>query len=235
MSGLDRGLRALLLVLFFAGTARADDDTGTSSSPPPPPPPTSTTSTSPPPPIPPIPPVPPVPPAPTTTPEGTATAPAVGTPEAEVAPVTDPSATTPVPPEAEATTATTATATTTDPLKALCARVQSLGNSHYAIPRELIDYYVAHPQLAGKLARTRWAQNKSGQIVGVRLKKIPPASPLLLAGLLPGDLVQTVNGKPVTSFGQGLSAVTELKKKDKVEIKIKRRTVGAMTLVYEIS
>lgn len=141
------------------------------------------------------------------------------------------------------TTTTTATTTTTEtPAGSPTAgtlpaglQVTKTSDFDYLVPRELIEYYASNPKLAFELAKTAWAKNKKGEVWGVRMRRVKPGNVLYQAGFRSGDVIRTVNGKPVASVTQALGALKQLKKKDKVEVVLKRKGAGPVTLRFEIS
>jgi hypothetical protein len=105
----------------------------------------------------------------------------------------------------------------------------------FSIRREDVDYFAGHFGAARKLAHPSWARDSDGKVEGVRLRKIAEDGLLYQAGFRNGDLVKSVNEKPVTSIPQALGALHKVKKADLLEIDVRRKNGEAVTLRVTIS
>lgn len=114
------------------------------------------------------------------------------------------------------------------------ARIVSKGSDKYNVDRDLVDAYTSDLKTAAKLAWVGWHRDGDGDIDGFRVKKIRCGSVLHQAGFRNGDVIHTVNGKPVTSIPQALSAYRKLRKKRSLTVEVERK--GAVRkLRYRLS
>jgi hypothetical protein len=113
-------------------------------------------------------------------------------------------------------------------------RIQTRGGDKYAIDRDLVDAYTSDLKKASKLAWVGWHRDADGEIDGFRVKRIRCGSVLHQAGFRNGDVIHTVNGKPVTSIPQALSAYRKLRKKRILNVELQRKG-EARKLRYRLS
>ncbi|MEC7946362.1 MAG: hypothetical protein VX265_02275 [Myxococcota bacterium] len=102
-------------------------------------------------------------------------------------------------------------------------RIVAQGGDRFRIERDLVDSYTSDLKQAARLAWVGWHRDAAGDIQGFRVRRIRCGSVLHQAGFRNGDVVHAVNGKPVTSIPQALSAYRKLRKKRILNVEIKRR------------
>jgi hypothetical protein len=102
-------------------------------------------------------------------------------------------------------------------------RIDQLEDDRFAIDRDLVDAYTADLKSASRLAWVGWHRDASGEIDGFRVKQIRCGSVLHQAGFRNGDVIKSVNGKPVTTIPQALSAYRKLRKRRTLDIELDRR------------
>jgi membrane-associated protease RseP (regulator of RpoE activity) len=107
--------------------------------------------------------------------------------------------------------------------------ITQLGPRKWKVKRSVIERYTGNSASASKLAKVKWAKNKSGKTVGVRLLRVPCKSPLKAAGLRSKDLILEVDGKKVTSYAQGLRVWASIRRNSAFTVKLKR---GGQTLTH---
>ena len=76
---------------------------------------------------------------------------------------------------------------------------------------------------------------EEGDIVGFRVRRIKCGSVLHQAGIRNGDVVRSINGRPVTTIPQALSAYRKLRRKRKLEVELTRRSGEAVSLRYKLT
>lgn len=99
------------------------------------------------------------------------------------------------------------------------AGIAETGAYRYDVDRSLVDYYTSHPRESEALATTAW-HKRNGEIDGFRVKKVRCGSPLHQLGFRNGDVVHSVDGKPVTSLTQALRAFRKLRRNDTLSVKV---------------
>lgn len=102
-------------------------------------------------------------------------------------------------------------------------RIVAKGADRFSVDRDLVDAYTSNLKTASKLAWVGWHRDDEGEIDGFRVKKIRCGSVLHQAGFRNGDVIHTVNGKPVTSIPQALSAYRKLRKKRILNVEVERK------------
>jgi hypothetical protein len=113
-------------------------------------------------------------------------------------------------------------------------RISAKGEGRFSIDRQLVDAYTSDLKTASTLAWVGWHRDESGSIKGFRVKRIRCGSVLHQAGFRNGDVIQTVNGRPVTSIPQALSAYRKLRKNRILNVELQRK--GAVRkLRYRLS
>lgn len=113
-------------------------------------------------------------------------------------------------------------------------RIAAKGADKYSIDRDLVDAYTSDLKKAAKLAWVGWHRDAEGEIDGFRVKKIRCGSVLHQAGFRNGDVITSVNGKPVTSIPQALSAYRKLRRKRILNVELNRKG-EARKLRYRLS
>ena len=92
----------------------------------------------------------------------------------------------------------------------------------YAVEREIVDAYAKKPATLGALGWVSRHEGEDGKADGFALGGIRCGNDLHEAGLRNGDVVHSVNGKPLTSVPQALWAYTTQRKKDELQLQITR-------------
>lgn len=95
--------------------------------------------------------------------------------------------------------------------------ISETGAWRYDVERDLLDNYTGNLRQASTLALTSWHRS-DGEIDGFRVKKVRCGSPLHQLGFRNGDVVHSVNGKPVTSTTQALMAFRKLRRNDRLTL-----------------
>ena len=93
------------------------------------------------------------------------------------------------------------------------------GTWSYDVQRELVSSYTHNLRQASRLAATSWHRTQ-GQVDGFRVKRVRCGSPLHQLGFRNGDVILSVNGRPVTSTVQALSAFRRLRRNDVLTVKV---------------
>lgn len=112
--------------------------------------------------------------------------------------------------------------------------IQALGEDRYAVERDLVDYYAGDIQEAMKLAYVSWYRVE-GEIVGFQVRRIRCGSVLEQAGFRNGDVIRSINGKPVTTIPQALFAYRKLRKKRQLEVDVQRKSGEQVLLRYRLT
>ena len=112
--------------------------------------------------------------------------------------------------------------------------IAQIGSNHYKVERELVDYYAGDMSEAMKLAVVHWAR-EDGEVVGFKVRRIKCGSVLHQAGFRNGDVIHSINGRPVRTIPQALSAYRKLRKKRRLEVVLTRKTGEALSLRYKLS
>ncbi len=97
--------------------------------------------------------------------------------------------------------------------------ISETGPYRYDVERELLDHYTGNLREAEKLAATSW-HKQDGEIDGFRVKKVRCGSPLHQLGFRNGDVIHSVNGKPVTTTTQALLAFRKVRKHDRLVFQV---------------
>ncbi|MCB9765821.1 MAG: hypothetical protein H6739_38960 [Alphaproteobacteria bacterium] len=111
--------------------------------------------------------------------------------------------------------------------------IRAMGDHRYRVKQDLIDYYVNHLREASALAVTAWQKGGQGDITGFRVFRLRCGNDLYQLGFRGGDLVQEVNGEPVTTTRQAIGAYLRLRNEKRLEVTIKRRK-EIITLRYRL-
>jgi len=102
-------------------------------------------------------------------------------------------------------------------------RIEARGDDNWRIERDLVDAYTGDLDEAANLAWVGWHRNADGDISGFRVKRIRCGSVLHQAGFRNGDIITAVNGRPVTTITQALSAYRKLRRKRTLDVDNERR------------
>jgi type II secretory pathway component PulC len=101
--------------------------------------------------------------------------------------------------------------------------IVKVNSRKYLLPKKLIRYYGSNWGKANALAYLGWSKNKEGNVQGVKIRHISCKSPLSFTGLRRGDIITSVNGKPVTSQAKLMRLYAQLFRWKKIELNIIRR------------
>lgn len=114
----------------------------------------------------------------------------------------------------------------TTPLDEIAAQIaegtRKIDDTHYEISRALVDSLLANPVAFVKKLRIVPAV-KDGKPEGVKLFGVTSVSLPAKLGLSNGDLLQSINGFPLTSPENGLDAYGKLRDASSLELEIQRR------------
>ncbi len=99
------------------------------------------------------------------------------------------------------------------------AGISETGAWRYDVERDLVSSYTNNLRQASRLAVTSWHRT-DGEIDGFRVKRVRCGSPLHQLGFRNGDVIHSVNGRPVTSTVQALTAFRRLRKNDVLNVKV---------------
>ena len=124
----------------------------------------------------------------------------------------------------------------TDPdpaIDSLLDSIEKVDDSHYKIPRKVVDAVLANPMSIAKGARVVPAI-KNGQPDGFKLYAIRPSSVYAKLGLANGDTIHAVNGFELTSPDKALEVYTKLRDATELEFEITRRG-QPVSITYEIT
>ncbi|MEL6344569.1 MAG: PDZ domain-containing protein [Myxococcota bacterium] len=112
--------------------------------------------------------------------------------------------------------------------------IQAMGGDRYTVERDLVDYYSRDLKEAARLAYVHW-HRQDGEIVGFRVRRIRCGSVLHQAGFRNGDVIHSINGKPVTSIPQALMAYRKLRRKKRLQVDVTRRDGSSVQLRYRLT
>ncbi len=119
-----------------------------------------------------------------------------------------------------------------DPLAAQLNQIEHSDDTHYTVPRSLVDAVLANPMGVAKGARIVPAV-KNGKPDGFKLYSIRRTSIYALLGFRNGDTLVAINGMELTSPDKALEIYTKLKDTTELSIDIERR-FQPMTLTIKI-
>lgn len=115
---------------------------------------------------------------------------------------------------------------TTGPTDEISAQIaegtRKIDDTHYEISRALVDSLLANPVAFVKKLRIVPAL-KDGKPDGIKLFGVTATSLPAKLGLATGDLLQSINGFPLTSPENGLDAYGKLRDASSLELEIQRR------------
>lgn len=110
--------------------------------------------------------------------------------------------------------------------------IELVDESHAKIERNALIGLLDDPLTLSKAARVVPA-NKEGVPSGFKIYGIRSSSPFKAVGFRNGDLVEAINGTPITDIDGALKVFTKVRKVDEIEVSISRRLLP-MTLRIEI-
>jgi type II secretion system protein C len=111
--------------------------------------------------------------------------------------------------------------------------VSSAGEGKYEVDRGLIDKYTQDIEALSKMARAIPHRGPDGETDGYRLSGIRRNSLASQLGIKNGDVIHSVNGRPLTSMQEAMSAYQELQTGSSFTFEITRRG-QKQTLEYQV-
>lgn len=102
--------------------------------------------------------------------------------------------------------------------------VASAGESSSTIERSLVEQALANPEELARQVRVTPHRGADGEVDGYRLSGVRRGSLLEKAGVKNGDIVHTVNGKPLTSTSAAMDAYQGLQSESSFTFEITRRS-----------
>lgn len=112
--------------------------------------------------------------------------------------------------------------------------IAPMGTAAFAVDRDLVKSYAKKPATLGKLGWASVHQGDDGKADGFKIGGLKCGNDLHQAGFRNGDVVHSVNGKPVTSIPEALWVYATQKGKEDFRIRITRKG-KAKTLKYKVS
>lgn len=110
-----------------------------------------------------------------------------------------------------------------------------LGTRSWSLDRELVAWFARHPGEASRIAWVRRERGPDGMPLGYLLGGIRCGSELHLAGLRNGDVLRSVNGRPVRSLPEAVVTLLALKGAEVLEVEVLRSTGEVEVLLYTLS
>lgn len=110
-------------------------------------------------------------------------------------------------------------------------RIQQVSKNQYAVNKKALHRYLGNLDNIRGLAKAYWYSGKRGE--GILLRSIPCKSPLRNMGLLPGDIVVSINGKKLENNLALVGHYFDLRSQKNTDIILKRHN-RPITLQYEI-
>ena len=110
-------------------------------------------------------------------------------------------------------------------------RIQQISNHQFVVKRKALNRYLGNLDNIKGLAKAYWYKGK--RVEGILLKSIPCKSPLRNMGILPNDIIVSINGKKVENNLALIGHYFNLRSKKNVDIILKRQN-RPITLQYEI-
>ena len=111
---------------------------------------------------------------------------------------------------------------TLDPDDPMFDAIEKIDDTHYKLPRKVVDAMLANPMASMRGARVVPAI-KNGVEDGFKLYAIRPSSIFAKIGFTNGDTVHSINGLALTTPDNALEAYTKLKDATTVTVDITRR------------
>lgn len=112
--------------------------------------------------------------------------------------------------------------------------VTQIDATSWKVERSLIDYYATHLNQLGKQAGTSTHTNAEGEKDGVQVY-LPRCSVLRQGGLKNGDVIHSVNGRPVATLGQAVSTWMRVRNDRNITVKLTRKSGETLTYQYRIT
>lgn len=108
------------------------------------------------------------------------------------------------------------------PPKGADNRIQKLSDTEAVVERSLINELLANPTSFVKTVRVR-PHREGGKVVGYKLRRFKPNSPLAALGAQKGDIIRSVNGVDLTSMDKALGAYQSMRSANDLTFSITRK------------
>ena len=110
-------------------------------------------------------------------------------------------------------------------------RIQQISKNQFMLQKKVVHRYLGNLDNIKSLAKAYWYSGKRGE--GILLRSIPCKSPLRNMGILPNDMIVSINGKKVENNLALVGHYFSLRSQKNVDIILKRQN-RSLTLQYEI-
>ena len=107
----------------------------------------------------------------------------------------------------------------------------SQSGERYRVDRGVVDYY-ARPKRYNQLGHARWHEGAAGERDGFRLRRIH--CDLHEAGMRNGDIVNSIDGRTVTTIREAIRLWFKVRRKNRVVLNITRKG-QPLTLTYQLT
>lgn len=100
--------------------------------------------------------------------------------------------------------------------------IQVISETERIVDRGVVDSVLRDPSSFIRSVRVR-PHKENGKVVGFKLRRFQPNSPLALLGAKRGDIIRAVNGTQITSVDQAMTAYQSLRSASDLTFSITRR------------
>lgn len=104
----------------------------------------------------------------------------------------------------------------------LAAQIRTVDATHREVPRRLVDDVLANPTAFARGARVLPAVT-AGVVTGFKIYAVKPGGVYARLGLVNGDVVTAIAGRPVDTMDRALEAYGALRTASQVEVAVLRR------------
>ena len=104
----------------------------------------------------------------------------------------------------------------------------------FRVERDLVDWYATHLRELEKQAGVGPHKGPDGKRDGARLY-LPRCSVLKQGGLRSGDVIHTVNGRPVTTVAQAVKVYLLVRGARKIKVDLTRKNGRSITIRYKLN
>lgn len=111
--------------------------------------------------------------------------------------------------------------------------IVQLADDKWRVPRELVDWYVAHLKELEKHVGVASHTGPDGKRDGAKLY-IPRCSVLRQGGIKSGDIIHKVNGQPVTNIPQAFAVYMKVRREDTIKVELTRKDGSQRTHTYKL-
>lgn len=105
------------------------------------------------------------------------------------------------------------------------SRIRATGEAAWQVERALVQYYARHLGALNDLGYVVAHEDDQGRSEGLRVGGLRCNNVVQQAGIKNGDIVHSVNGRPVKSLAQAIWLYTTMKGKDEVVVEVLRKGV----------